>query len=289
MDAIATRPMTLPKYEDHLVEVRGKSIRYWVEGQGPALILVHGLQCSAEFWQYNVRPLSQRHRVYALDLVGFGRSDKDVEEFSLPYGASFIAAFMDALDIERAALAGNSVGGAICAQFAVDFPARLEKLILVDSAGFGRELHPFLRSWSLPVLGGVIISLYQRAFPLLIRFNFSNPDAIDREWIDGAAAMLRMAGVKESSLEVVRNGVHARGQRVERFHDLHRQLLHSTAPTLIVWGSHDLVVPVSHAYAAQSLIPNSQVRVVDRCGHTPQVERPQEFNRLALDFLSQED
>jgi pimeloyl-ACP methyl ester carboxylesterase len=281
--------MPLPQYEDQYVKIGGKSIRYWLEGEGPPVVLVHGFACSAEFWQYNVAPLSQQYRVYAPDLLGFGRSDKNVEDFSLGHGATFIAQFMDALGIEQATLAGNSMGGVACARFAVQYPSRLTKLVLVDSAGFGRELHPFLRSWSFPVVGGAIFSLYQRAFPRVIGLNFRGPGSVEREWVDGAAEMLRMPGVKESSLGILRVGVDLWGQRQELLHDLHRQLPHMTAPTLIIWGSHDPAVPVSHAYAAQELIPNSQVRIMDRCGHTPQVERPLEFNQLVLDFLSEGD
>lgn len=278
--------MSVPRHEDRYVEVKGKNIRYWAAGAGPALILVHGLACSAEFWQYNIGPLAGDHRVYALDLLGFGRSDKDVGEFSLRYAALFMADFMEALGIERATLVGNSLGGVICAQFAVQCALRLNKLILVDSAGFGRELNPFMRLWSVPAVGSAAFSLYQRAFPLVARWNFRDPTAVDREWIDGAAAMLRMPGVKETSLGIARLGVDLRGQREQLFRDLHRELGQISAPALIVWGSRDPAVPLAHAYAAQRLIPGSQVRVIDGCGHTPQVERPQEFNRLVLDFLT---
>jgi pimeloyl-ACP methyl ester carboxylesterase len=281
--------MTLPKYEDHWVKVGGKDIRYWVEGEGSPLILVHGLACSAEFWQYSVRPLSQWYRVYAIDLEGFGRSAKDIGDVSLGYGAVFIANFMDALGIEQAILAGNSMGGVACARFAAQYPSRVHRLILVDSAGLGRELHPLLRSWSLPVVGGIIFSLYQRLFPLVIRRNFRDSGSIDREWIDGAAEMLRMPGVKENSLQIVKLGVDIWGQREEILRELHGQLPSIAAPTLIVWGSHDSAVPVSHAYNAQELIPKSQVQIMDRGGHIPQVERPEEFNQLVLDFLSEEN
>lgn len=279
--------MPLPRYEDHYVKVGGRSVRYWVEGEGPAVVLVHGLACSAEFWQYTVAPLSEGHRVYALDLLGFGRSDKAIGEFSLSYGASFLADFIDAVGVERATLVGNSLGGVICAQFAVQFPERLERLILVGSAGFGRELQFFLRLWSVPILGSMTFSLYQRAFPVVKRWVFYDSSSIDREWISGAAAMVRMPGAKESSLRIVRLGVDMTGQRDELVRDLHLQLAHVTVPTLVIWGSHDPVVPVSHAYAAEELIPNSKVRIMDRCGHTPQVERPREFNQLVLDFLSE--
>jgi pimeloyl-ACP methyl ester carboxylesterase len=277
--------MPLPKYQDRYVKVDGKNVRYWVAGEGPAVILVHGLACSAEFWQYNVADFAQEYRVYALDLIGFGRSDKNVDEFTLAYGASFIAGFMDTLGIERAALVGNSLGGAICAQFSVQYPRRLDKLILVDSAGLGRELQFFLRLWSVPILGGMIFGPYQRTFRLLAKLVFYDWSAVDEEWLADAAAVLSLPGVRENALATARIGVDLRGQREELFRGLHGQLSRMTVPTLIIWGSHDLAVPVSHAYTAQDLIPNSRVRIMERCGHIPQMERPQEFNRLVLDFL----
>lgn len=277
--------MTLPTYEDRHVRVKGKNIRYWLEGEGAAVILVHGLACSAEFWQYTVGPLSDQYRVCALDLLGFGRSDKDIGEFTLSYGASFLADFMDALKIERATLVGNSLGGVICGQFSAQFPGRLNKMILVDSAGFGRHLQLFLRLWSVPVLGGILFTLYQRAFPALKKETVYHFGSIDGEWFAGAAAAVRMPGVKGNSLRLVRIGVDLGGQREELLRDLHERLAGVTAPTLIIWGSDDPIVPVSHAHAAHALIPNSELRIMQGCGHTPQLERPLEFNQLVLDFL----
>jgi pimeloyl-ACP methyl ester carboxylesterase len=277
--------MELPSYEDRYVEVDGSRIRYWVEGEGPVVILVHGLACSAEFWQYNLAPLAAEHRVYALDLPGFGLSDKELGEFSLEYASSFLRRFMDALGIERATLVGNSMGGVLCAQLAMESPQRLDGLILVGSAGFGRDLTPFLRLWSLTLVGDLVFRLYQTVFPTLKTWVFSDPNSIGEEWLKGAAAMLRRPGVRENTLKVARVGLNLHGQREELFRDLHSGLGSVTVPTLIIWGDRDVAVPVSHAYTAQTLIPNSELRIMKRCGHTPQVERPEEFNELVLEFL----
>jgi pimeloyl-ACP methyl ester carboxylesterase len=278
--------MELPSYEDHYVEVDGSRVRYWVQGEGPVVLLVHGLACSVEFWQCNVGPLAREHRVYALDLPGFGLSDKEVGDFSLEYAASFLKSFMDAVGAGRATLAGNSMGGTLCAQFAVQFPERTDGLILVGSAGFGRELNPFLRMWSVPLVGDLVFRVYQRAFPALKRWVFCDASSIRAEWLEGAAAMLRMPGVRENTLRVARMGIDLRGQREEMFRSLHVGLGSLTVPTLIVWGDRDAAVPVAHAYVAEKLIPHSEVRIMERCGHTPQAERPEEFNELVLGFLS---
>jgi pimeloyl-ACP methyl ester carboxylesterase len=278
--------MELPRYEDHYVEVGGSRVRYWVEGDGPVLLLVHGLACSAEFWQCNVGPLATEHRVYALDLPGFGLSDKEVGDYSLEYAASFLKGFMDAVGVERATLAGNSMGGVLSAQFAVQFPESTDGLILVGSAGFGRDLNPFLRTWSVAVVGDLVLRVYQKAFPALKRFVFCDAGSIGKAWVEGAAAMLRMPGVRENTLKVAQMGIDLHGQREEMFRSLHIALGGLTVPTLIVWGDRDVAVPVAHAYTAAKLIPHSEVRIMERCGHTPQVERPEEFNELVLDFLS---
>ena len=277
--------MDIPRYDDQYVIVDGSRIRYWVMGKGPALILVPGLAASVEFWQYNVGPLAARYRVHALDVLGFGKSDKEIGQFSLSYAASFMARFMDALEIERASLVGNSLGGVVCAQTAAQFPERVCRLILVGSAGLGRELSPFLRLWSVPLLGNLVFRMYQRAFPSLKRWVFSDSRAIDDEWLRAAATVLRTPGVRESTLKVARMGVSLRGQREEMLGDFRREVAAMDIPTLIIWGRHDAAVPVVHAYRARDLIPNSEVHIMERCGHIPQVERPEEFNGLVLDFL----
>jgi pimeloyl-ACP methyl ester carboxylesterase len=278
--------LDLPTSDDRYVKVGGKRIRYWMEGEGTAVVLVHGLANSVEFWQYNLGPLARHHRVYALDLLGFGRSDKEIGTFSLPYAAASMVDFLDAVGVERAVLVGNSLGGVICAQTAVQHPERVERLILVDSAGFGRELSPFLRVWSIPGVGNGVFRIYQRLFPRLKRWVFYNSGSIDDRWLARATEVLRSPGVRENAIKVVRTGVSLRrGQREELFCHLHGLLAATSVPTLIIWGGRDYVVPPAHAYAAQKLIPNSEVRIMERCGHIPQVERPEEFNGLVLDFL----
>jgi pimeloyl-ACP methyl ester carboxylesterase len=257
----------LPTYDDRYVEVSGKRIRYWMEGEGPAVVLVHGLAASVEFWQYNLAPLARHHRVYALDLLGFGRSDKEIGTFSLPYAAAWMLDFL-------------------CAQTAVQHPERVERLILVDPAGFGRELNPLLRLWSIPVAGGAVFWLCQRLFPRLREWVYPGSDSITKRWLVRAAEVLRTPGLRENAIKVARIGVNLRGQREELFRDLHEQLRAMTVPTMIIWGDRDPIVPVRHAYVAQSLIPNSEVQIIRDSGHLPQLERPEEFNRLVLDFLA---
>ena len=146
--------MAVQTVQDQYVQVGQYNTRFQTQGNGGSnVILIHGLGGYLEHWQQNIESLADRHRVYALDLVGFGRSDKPEADYCLPFFARFVRDFMDCQGIERATLVGNSLGGSIALQFAIDFPSRVEKLVLVDSAGLGKDVTIFLRLVTLPLLG----------------------------------------------------------------------------------------------------------------------------------------
>ena len=139
-------------------------VRYVAAGAGPAVVLVHGLGATLSVWNENVPALAQDHAVYAMDLPGHGWSDKpDDIAYDPVSGARFLVRFMDALGIPRATLVGNSGGGLIAALCALDYPERVDRLVLVDPAGLGRSISGFLRASSVPVLGEVINT------PLIVR------------------------------------------------------------------------------------------------------------------------
>ena len=122
--------------EDQYIEVAGINTRFWSMGdEGSSVILIHGIGCYIEMWENNINVLSQNHRVYAIDLAGFGYSNKPAVPYSFPYFTQFVVDFMKTLNIERASLIGNSMGGGISLQIAIQFPDKVDKLVLVDSAG----------------------------------------------------------------------------------------------------------------------------------------------------------
>lgn len=139
----------IPK--DQYLNINSINVRYWQAGsQGTPIILLHGGGSSVAFWLYNINALAEQHRVYAFDMVGSGRSDNPSASYSLSYQAQFIREFMDALNLERTTLVGHSMGGGAALQFALMFPQQLDKLILVNSLGLGREIAFFIRLSTLP-------------------------------------------------------------------------------------------------------------------------------------------
>jgi len=272
--------------EDRYVEVGEVNTRYWVLGQGSPLLLIHGLGASCEYWRYNVRALSRGYRVYAFDLPGFGRSDKRIDDYSLHFAGEFVAAFLDRQGVERASLVGNSLGGAVSLQFAVQYPHRLEKLVLVSSGGLGRELPLSFRLLTTPILGELMAWAWgtRPGMRFTLRSIVCEPQVIADEFVDEMAELARLPGAKEMLLSVARMGIDLRGQNMKPLEPLLGRVPEIEAPTLIIWGAQDPIIPVAHAHIAHQMIKNSQLHILDRCGHVPQIEKPEEFNRLVLDF-----
>ena len=259
-------------------------VRYVVEGEGPAVLLVHGLGASLAVWEENITSLAEGHTVYALDLPGQGKSDKPAElQYDAVSGAHFLVDFMDALGIRSATLIGNSAGGLITAICALTYPGRVEALVLVDSAGLGRQMAWFLRFASLPFLGELLHISGVRNTRSLIKSVFYEHGLARREMVDELVKVRNTPEAKRASLKATRSGVNLWGLR--RSMMVLPMLKAWAKPLLIIWGREDRILPVSHAYRAASVLPNSRVHVIPRCGHWPQMERPQEFNSLVLRFL----
>lgn len=273
--------------EDRYVKVREINTRYWVLGQGSPLLLIHGLGASCEYWRYNIRALSQGYRVYAFDLPGFGRSDKRIDDYSLHFVGEFVASFLDTQGVDRASLVGNSLGGAVSLQFAVRYPHRLEKLVLVSSGGLGREVHLYFRFLKIPLWGECLAWSWgtRPGTRLTLRSIVYEPQVITDEFVDQMAELARLPGTKEMLLSVARTGIDLRGQNMVLLEPLLRRVPEIEAPTLITWGAQDPILPLAHAHVAHQMMKNSQLRILDHCGHVPQIERPEEFNQLVLDFL----
>src|SRR5437763_14155150 len=140
--APAQAPPSLPP--EKIVEVLGQRIHYFEAGQGPNVIFLHGLGGDAGMWEANIGPVSGKYRVYALDQIGFGRSDKPLIDYKIETFVEFLQSFMRALGTPKATLVGNSLGGWIAADFATQHPEMVEKLVLVDAAGMRVERNPEL-------------------------------------------------------------------------------------------------------------------------------------------------
>jgi pimeloyl-ACP methyl ester carboxylesterase len=246
--------------------VYGQNIHYIEAGEGPAVILLHGLGGSKEHWGANFAALASKYHVYALDQLGFGHSDKPLTDYKIATWTDFLQGFMQSQNIPKATVVGNSLGGWIALDFTATHPEMVDKLVLVDAAGLAGEipidlLHPSsMAAWrtllELIFYDKKIVTddVVRQAFTDRLRNN------------DGYTIERTLAGFARPQFE---------DDKLKSIH----------APTLVVWGRNDGLISVDHAEKFGSGIPGAEVVVFEQCGHVPQIEKPEEFNRALLEFL----
>jgi pimeloyl-ACP methyl ester carboxylesterase len=276
------------EYSLRRIDLHGHHVGYRMAGQGPAVVLVHGLALSSTTWRYVMPKLAERFTVVAPDLLGHGQSGKPRGDYSLGAYASGIRDLLVALDVERATFVGHSLGGGIAMQLAYQFPERCERLVLVASGGLGKEVNALLRAVTLPgaeyvlpviltpwlrlraeIVGGWLGKLGWRPGPTLDEVWRSYTNLTDR------------AG-QQAFVHTVRSVIDVSGQRVSARDRLY---LANNVPTLIVWGEDDGVIPVEHAFSTHEAIPGSRLEVLPHAGHFLPFEQSEWFTRVLLDFL----
>ncbi len=265
--------------EERNVEVGGLSVRYLSAGTGPPLVLLHGAGDNALDWRWVMPDLAATHRVYAPDLPGSPMSARPAADYSPAFFERFVACFLDALGIERAAIVGSSLGGLIALRLALFEPARVTALVLVDSAGLGRAVSPALRSLALPGYGKLAVAwsktppgALQRALGRAVLL-FARPRRAPQEWLKAQYRLGRTPGFLEAQLAAVRAQVGLRGQREV----LLGRLPGLEIPTLVVWGARDRVFPESQATDAVARLQDGSLSLIPDCGHLPHVECPDLF------------
>jgi 2-hydroxymuconate-semialdehyde hydrolase len=265
-------------------QVDGFEIHYAECGNGPPVLLLHGLGGSWQDWSENRASLSQAYRLLALDLPGFGLSPAPMHpiEYTLAYIARFVCAFADRLDLGRVYLIGNSMGGGTALRFAIDFPERTAGVIVANAVGLGREIGWSLRLLSIPGVAALVLPFVtRRMVQKLWQSLVADPALATDERVEATWQWLQKPATQKYLQGVYVNAAGLRGQRQL----LLPELASIRAPALIVWGADDHVLPPSHARTAQRLIPNCSVHILPACGHIPQLEQPSAFNEIALGFL----
>jgi pimeloyl-ACP methyl ester carboxylesterase len=273
--------------QDQYIKVGDINTRFWTSGnEGTTVVLIHGIGDAVETWRPNIDVLAEHHRVYALDIVGFGHSDKPPIQPSLSFGAQFVSDFMETQHIERASVIGNSMGGGISLQFAIQFPDKLERLVLEAAAALGNGVATFFHLFSIPIIGELLTRPSRWGVSWLLRQVAYDPALITDDIVELYYQLYKLPGAQRSFLSTLRAGVNCFGQRPRFVRPIVDNLSKITCPTLIIWGKQDRIIPVAHAQIARNGIPNAELHILEPCGHEPHFERPDDFNRLVLDFLA---
>jgi 2-hydroxy-6-oxonona-2,4-dienedioate hydrolase len=262
---------------DKWATVYGLKIHYLEAGSGPVVMLLHGLGGDVSNWAQNIGPLSQKYRVIVPDQIGFGKSDKPLINYRVATLVDFLDGFYKQVGVTRASLVGNSLGGWTVAAYALAHPEKVDRLVLVDAAGFAvtGDLDP-------RVLNGLNPST-RDAVKQVMGLVFYNKQMFESEAAVDAFFARKMAAGDGYTIQRFIDSI-TRGEDV-----LDKRLGAIKQPTLIVWGREDGLTPLAMGERFNKEIAGSQLLVIEKCGHVPQLEKSAEFNAALMKFLSGAD
>jgi pimeloyl-ACP methyl ester carboxylesterase len=270
------------------LDLHGQRVAYRDAGRGEVLLLIHGMAGSSSTWRAVLPTLSENYRVIAPDLPGHGESGKPRGDYSLGAFAAWLRDLLNELGIERVTVIGQSLGGGVAMQFAYQHPEYCDRLVLIGSGGLGPDVNWLLRALSAP--GAEILLPIAAPQPVLnagnkvrswfARVGIESAQA-DEMW--SAYSSLADRDTRHAFLRTLRAVVDYRGQAVSA---LERLYLTSDLPTQLIWGDHDKIIPVAHAYAAHDAIPGSRLAVLPGLGHFPHVEDPTAVTDIIHEFVS---
>ncbi len=267
-----------PEEEERMVDVGGIATHCLIAGppDAPRVVFVHGLGGSLATWELNLPAFAAQFRICALDLVGAGSSDKPSTNYAVPALAEFLARLLDALgtDWQRVSLVGHSLGGAVALEVARRYPERVERLVLVDSAGLGPEINQTV----LSLMRSEPTKDHLRAE--LASF-FARPERVQQALIDQLYEQRTQPGAHKALIATLEAAFDDGQQQI----DLRQALAALPMPVLVVWGAGDTVIPATHAEEARRA-PQSRVEILPDSAHCPHIEQSETFNALSIAFLS---
>ena len=276
--------------EAEQIELHGNRVSFLRAGDGPPLLLLHGIAGSCETWAPLIPALADDFTVIAPDMLGHGSSAKPRGDYSLGAYAAGARDLLLALGHESATVVGHSLGGGVAMQFAYQFPTHTDRLGLVASGGLGEDVNVFLRAATLPG-AELVLPLITKAWVTgagrrlgdLLGAVGLKPGADITEIARGYAS-LADGEARAAFLSTARSVIDHRGQRVSARDRLY---LAEAVPTMIVWGERDRIIPVAHGHWAAEAMPGSRFTVFDDAGHVPHLDRPLPFARALARFVKQ--
>lgn len=259
---------------------------YQEEGKGPPLLLIHGFGASTFTWRHVAPELAKTHRVIAVDLKGFGQSDKPFDgRYSVFDQAELLAQLIEDKDLRNLTLVGHSFGGGIALLLALEANRRLEgrisRLVLLDTIAYPQHIPVFFRLLDVPLVSQLGVRMVPPSVQtrVALRIAYLDDSKIDPEEVAIYAAPLKTAAGKHaiihSARQIMPDGI---AELSERYKTIE-------LPTLILWCDHDRIVPLEVGLRLRRTLPNSTLRLVEDCGHMPQEEQPELTLQLIKAFI----
>ncbi len=299
---IGTARRTSKSVQPGFIDVGSMRVHHMQGGHGSPVVFIHGLGSSSYMeWRYNLEPAAARHRVFAPDLPGYGRTEKPRARYTIPYFARFVERYIENRGLRSTLLVGASLGGRIALEVALEHPRLVRKLVLVNTLGLGRpQVRMAQMAYGLvtiPRVGEAVMRFTRGALgwasPRMIRrvaarYAGTSADleiSMDDAYLEDLRELYSTDEFHNAYLSTVRSLIHPRAL-FGGHHDVTTRLNEIKVPLQLIWGADDPLFPVAQATRAHALVANSKLAVIEGAGHSPQAERPEEFNRVLLNFLN---
>ena len=276
-----------PSLSPQTVQIRGYTIFYTVKGEGKPLLLIHGYGAGIWVWEKQIEVLSQGYRVYALDLIGHGFSDRPKIPYTPETYIHCLKDFMDGVGIEKATLIGNSMGGGVAWAMAILSPERVDRLILIDCVSpdvlhqvKNESFRMLAAIGDIPFLPYLVMagrnksSIRQILLECISDIILITPEVVNRQY--------QLSKIKGTTWALYSTFKHAKeALKLKDPFSLIRK------PTLFIWGERDLIFPPQLGESLHRTIAHSKFQRIEKSGHIPMWETPGEVNRAILDFLQE--
>ncbi len=276
-----------PSLSPQTIQMKDHTIFYTVKGEGKPLLLIHGYGAGMWVWEKQIEALSSLYRVYALDLIGHGFSDRPRIPYTPEVYIDCLKHFMDGVGIEKATLIGNSMGGGVAWATAILFPERVDRLILIDCVPpnvlqqVKNESFRMLAAIKhIPLLPYLVMAVRNKSsirkilLECISDAKLITPGVVNRQY--------RLSRIKGTTWALYSTFQHAReALKLEDRFSLIRK------PTLFIWGEKDLIFPPHVGEKLHHAIAGSKFRRIEKSGHIPMWETPDEVNQAILDFLQE--
>jgi pimeloyl-ACP methyl ester carboxylesterase len=249
---------------------------YTDEGNGSPILLIHGFGTNTFTWRHIAPDLARDHRVITVDLKGFGKSDKPLDErYSAADQADLLAQMIEERNLRDLTLVGHSYGGGIALFLALQddsrVKGRIKRLVLLDTIAYPQNIPAFFKMLDMPLVSQVGMRAVPSSFQVevALKIAYFDDDKIDEEEVEAYSAPLETTegkhAVIHSARQIVPPDIDSLSARYKTI----------TLPTLILWCDHDRIVPLDVGLKLRRAMPNSKLRIISECGHMPQEEQPE--------------
>jgi len=259
------------KSESKYININGTDIHYCDQGQGPVIVALHGIVDSLHTWDGWVEAIGRHYRIVRMDIPGFGLTGPLKDNcYSQKVFVEFVDKFVTALDIDQFIIAGNSLGGAIAWNYALQFPEKVDKMILIDPAGYPMEIPWPLKLAGMPVIKYIAAMITPRfIYAMSLKQVLGDPGKVTDEMIDRHYELNLRPGNRNALLHIMDSL-----KKINADPSFSKAIAEISVPTMLLWGGKDSWIPASHVSLWQRDLPDIHVMVYDGVGHIPQVEIP---------------